>query len=761
MSEDEFYQRAEAVKLDTLSDVNDIGKPWRYEEDGLTVTRTSPWSPPGCHPVGCGLKLYVDDGGRLVRVEGDENNPVTQGRLCPRCLALKDYIYNPARLLHPMKRDPKERGNADAWERITWDEAFDIIKDEYDRITAAYGRESIVVFAGTGREGGTFAPYGTMCFGTPNFCYTQSGYACYTPRLAAIAYIAGTTYPEWDYAGALPGRWEDERYELTECLVVWGKAPLESNPDGFFGHAVIDAMRRGTRLIVIDPRVNWLATRADIHLQLRAGTDTALGMAWLNVIINEDLYDHDFVDRWCYGFEELSEHVQPFTPEYAETTTWVPAERIRKAARILAASRPATLQWGVAVDMTREAMPAGQAILALWEITGNMERPGGMIVAPEILSVAGGWGREILGPEQEAKRIGIKDYPLYNFGFAVSQPDETVKTIETGVPYEIHGAWLQTTNPIACMGADPQRLYKALNKLDFIVVVDLFKTPTIAALADVVLPACTFPERNGIAFVSGAQRGSTINKVTDVGECRSDMQINLELGKRWNPEAWPWDNVDEMFTDMLKPTDMSFEELQEVAPAYQPIEYYRYKTGKLRKDGQPGFNTPTGRIELWSNFYNQAGLDPLPYFEEPEPGPGSTPDLMGEYPLVMTSGARTWGMFHSEHRQIERMRHYRPWPLMEIHPETAAKYGIKDGDWVWMEGPMGRAKRKAKLTPVMDRRIVSCDHGWWFPEGDPEKFYDVFDLNINNTLPWIPGKSGFGSNYKSSICKIYKVEEGE
>lgn len=134
---------------------------------------------------------------------------------------------------------------------------------------------------------------------------------------------------------------------------------------------------------------------------------------------------------------------------------------------------------------------------------------------------------------------------------------------------------------------------------------------------------------------------------------------------------------------------------------------------------------------------------------------------MDEYPLVMTSGARTWGMFHSEHRQIERMRHYRPWPLMEIHPETAAKYGIKDGDWVWMEGPMGRAKRKAKLTPVMDRRIVSCDHGWWFPEGDPEKFYDVFDLNINNTLPWIPGKSGFGSNYKSSICKIYKVEEGE
>ena len=313
MSEDPFYKKAEVVKLDTLSDVNDIGKPWRYEEDG----RTSPWSPPGCHPVGCGLKLYVNDEGKLVKVEGDENNPVTQGRLCPRCIALKDYIYNPARLLHPMKRDPKDRGNADAWEQISWDEAFDIIKKEYDRITGQYGRESIVVFAGTGREGGTFAPYGTMCFGTPNFCYSQSGYACYTPRLAAIAYIGGTTYPEWDYAGALPGRWDDPRYDLTEVLVVWGKAPLESNPDGFFGHAVVDAMRRGTRLIVIDPRVTWLAARADIHLQLRAGTDTALGMAMLNIIINEDLYDHDFVEYWCYGFEQLAERVQDMPPEKA------------------------------------------------------------------------------------------------------------------------------------------------------------------------------------------------------------------------------------------------------------------------------------------------------------------------------------------------------------------------------------------------------------------------------------------------------------
>lgn len=605
-----------------------------------------------------------------------------------RCLDVPEVTNHKDRLLYPMKRDPKDRGK-DKWERITWDEAYDLITEKFMDMKEKYGAESVVFAQGTGRDIAACITRLCWSFGSPNYTGFLSGQACYLPRIAGMA---ATTGAPWipDAAQQFPERYDHPDYEVPEVMFIWGDYPLKSNIEGFYGHWVIDLMKRGMKIVTVDPKVTWLATKSELHLRVRPGTDAALALGMINIIIKEDLYDHDFVDRWCYGFDELAERAAEFPVERVSEITWVPEDKIIAAARMLGNAKNSTLQWGVAVDMTREAMPAGQAILALWEITGNMERPGGMIVAPEILSVAGGWGREVLGPIQEDKRIGIHDYPLYNFGFAVSQPDETVKTIETGEPYEIHGAWLQTTNPLACMGADPQRLYKALNKLDFIVVVDLFKTPTIAALADVVPPAQTFCERNGIAFVPGT-----------------------------------------------------------------------YEKGMLRPDGQPGFNTPTGRIELWSNFYSRAGLDPLPYFEEPEPGPGSTPDLMDEYPLVMTSGARFWGMFHSEHRQIERMRYYRPWPLMEIHPDTAAKYGIKDGDWVWMEGPMGRAKRKAKLTPQMGRRMVSCDHGWWFPEGDPEKFYDVFDLNINNTLPWIPGKSGFGSNYKSSICKIYKVQEGE
>ena len=175
----------------------------------------------------------------------------------------------------------------------------------YDRLTKQYGRETCVVFVGTGREGGTFNPYGSVMLGTPNYCYTQSGYACYIPRLAAASYIVGAAYPEIDYACSLPGRFDDPDYTLPECVVMWGKMPLASNGDGLFGHAVVDMMRRGTRLITVDPRMNWLSSRADVHLRLRPGTDTALAMGMLSVIINDDLYDHDFVECWCYGFDEL------------------------------------------------------------------------------------------------------------------------------------------------------------------------------------------------------------------------------------------------------------------------------------------------------------------------------------------------------------------------------------------------------------------------------------------------------------------------
>ena len=168
----------------------------------------------------------------------------------------------------------------------------------------------------------------------------------------------------------------------------------------------------------------------------------------------------------------------------------------------------------------------------------------------------------------------------------------------------------------------------------------------------------------------------TINKAIEpVGECKSDAEINLELGKRLNPEAWPWKNVREMFDAMLKPTGMTFEELRDRGFAYDTFEYKKYEKGLLRPDKKAGFNTPTGKVELYSTVFEKCGLDALPYFEEPPESPVSTPEIAKEYPLILTTGARTWGFFHSEHRQIPSLRQMNPDPITEIHPRDGGKAG--------------------------------------------------------------------------------------
>lgn len=758
-----YLQEAEDEREVKMSESDFIAvpheKPYKYQEGEYTVTRGSAWSGPGCH-LGCGVLLYTDKEGKLVKVEGDPENPFTEGRLCARCLAVPEMVYNEDRLLYPMKRAREHRG-LDKWERISWDEAYDLVVDNLSAIREQYGAESVAFIHGTARDIAPWQSRLAWSYGSPNYTGFLSGNSCYLPRVAGAVATTGSFWVA-DFAQQYADRYDHEGWKVPEVAFIWGNNPLKSNSDGLFGHWVIDCMKLGMEVVVIDPRMTFLGSKAKLYVPIRPGTDAALALAMLNVIISEDLYDHEFVSCWCYGFEELAESVADCTPEWAAEICWTPVEKIYEAAHILAEAKPATLQWGLAVDLTKESLPAGQAIMALFQITGNINIPGGLVPPPEILAYSGGWGRDQLPPEQEEKRLGLDRFKLLQLGFKQSSPDVLIDTVETGVPYEIHAAQFQTSNGMCCMGADPKRVEAAFKKLDFIWAVDLVMTPTIMALADVVMPACTFPERNGIRVGDGPQRGEVINKVISVGECKSDAEINLTVGKRLAPDSWPWETVEEMLTENLKPTGYTFEELREIAPVYLPFEYDMHKTGKMRRDGNVGFQTMTGRIELWSTFYNSAGLDPLPYFEEPKPGPGSTPELVEEYPLVLTTGARDWGYFHSEHRQVKRLRQLHQDPQIEVHPIMLEQLGLHDGDWVWMENPYGRAKARVKSTPILfDPRVVSSDHGWWLPEADPENLYDMHDYAVNNLMIWEPGKSGFGTNYKSSVCKLYKVEDGE
>ena len=747
----------------------DLGKPWRFEEDGLTVTRGCAWSPPGCHPTGCGIKTYVNSNGELVRVEGDENHPITNGRLCVRCLTIRDYVYNPDRVLYPMKRAREDRGK-NKWERITWDEAYDTIAEKVAYYKENYGAESILMQGGTGREGGPMLPaYAQAALGTPNASQPLSGYSCYIPRVAGTTYVTGVAYPEMDYAGGLPGRYDDPAFTLPELIVFWGKDPLPTNGDGLFGHAAIDMMRRGSKLMSIDPRVNWVSTRADWHLRLRPGTDAALGMAMLNVIISEDLYDHDFVEKWCYGFEQLAERVKEMPVEKAAEITGVDAGLIAEAARVYAAAKPAQIAWGLAIDMKSNGMQAGHCILALEAITGNIDVPGGQLVGDVNDGLELGFGWNELGPELQGKILGLKRYPAMVSFVLNAHCDMVLDTLETGEPYQFKMAGFEDCNGLAGTDcAQPQRWHDAYQNLEWCFGIDVWLTPTIQATCELFLPLSSTVEHDSVVYshygASPITMGA-INKSITVGEGKGDAEIMYEIGRRCMPINFGrFKNFYEFLEYYRLNGKTTFEELREevVHQKTETLSYRKYETGKLRPDGMPGFNTPTGRVELYSTMFRQFGVDPLPFYEEPQLSPVSTPEKMEEYPFVLTTGARTYCYFHSEGKQIPYLREINPDPLIEINPKDALEQGISDGQWVRVSNPFGSCVLKAKVTQTVYPGLVMAQHGFWFPEEDGEEphLYDVWRSNINLLMPhFYVGELGFGAPYKCLICKVEPIEE--
>ena len=499
----------------------------------------------------------------------------------------------------------------------------------------------------------------------------------------------------------------------------------------------------------------------------------------IKVIIDEDLYDHDFVERWTYGFDELAERARELSLDQVEAMTWVPKEKIVAAARLFATSKPANVVWGLAVDMQSQGTPCAAAIAALWTITGNLDVPGGMCYTASPMGVdqpsAGAWGiYDLINEEMQKKRVGWKEFPMYRYGLTQAMPDMCLEYMEEG---KVKGVWIQTSNGIACMSCETERWYQAMKKPEFIAAVDIFMTPTIQSCADIVMPVQTWAEKHSVRahyYFLSAITGACAAE----GEAKSDCEINRELAQYFDnddefnqaigrPEGkqrtWPWATEDEVYDEIVSPSGFTFHELMEHGPVYQKYVYKKYEKGLMRPDGQPGFNTPTGRIEFYSTLFEKFGYDPLPYIEEPGIGPVTTPDLYEEYPLIMITGARTTSFFHSEHRQIPYLRQLTPDPWVQIHPRTAKDLNISEGDWVWIENHRGRCRQRARLTFEVHEKEIAAQHGWWFPEQDGAEpnLYGFRQSNINQLLANKPGTTGFGADLKCTLCKVYRCKEEE
>jgi len=810
-------------------------------ESETKVLRTTSWSAgPGCHG-GCGILAHIRDG-KLIKIEGDPDHPWNQGRLCARMLAMTQYVDHPDRLRRPLKR-VGARGEG-RWEEMSWDEAFDLIEKEMNAIREAYGPESMLFNAGTGRDIYPWLCMLAYAYGSPNVMFGLTGNACYGPRLAAVNTVQGD-FAVFDAAQWFPDRYSDPRWKRPECMIIWGYNIHATCPDNLFGHWIIDMMKQGTQIISVDPRLSWFGSRAKYRLPLRPGSDPALAMGFLNVIINEDLYDHEFVEKWtnsphliredthrllresdvdlsgssanyvvwdlktkrpaiwdtatvdyretgvspmisgrcrvrladgreviCHTvWDAFRREVDEYPPDKVESITWVPADDMAKAARFYARSKPAAIHWGVAVDMTGALTPLVQAISCLWAITGNLDVPGGNVTARMAFDVApyalpGSQGAiRLRTQEMDTPRIGRDRYMPMNRFYWRAQTDLALDQIFTGNPYPIKGMWIQTAGIMQGLGMDPKRWREALKKLDFIVAVDLFHTPT-TQYADVVLPATTFLEKE--SFRSWWVPLQAINKLIEVPDCRSDMEINFELARRFDP-YFEFETLHDLYDDILKPSGMTFTELQEKGWAYPPegsssCPYRRHEKGLLRADKRPGFRTPTGRFELYATLREEWDTEPLPHHEEPPFTPFSRPDLQADYPLILSTGRRSPAFFHTEHRNIPWLRDIDPDPIVEIHPKTAAKHGIGNGEWMWVENWMGRARFKAKLTRVVPEWMIMAAHGWWFPEknGAEPSLFGVWEVNVNQLIPMHhQGKDGMGAPIKHSMCRIYKASPGD
>jgi anaerobic selenocysteine-containing dehydrogenase len=701
----------------------------------------------GCH-CECGVLAKVKDG-TVVEVNGDPEHPMNKGFVCVKGRAQPEVTHHPDRLKYPLRR-VGGRGEG-KWERVSWDEALHAIATKLTEIKEKYGSESIAAIHGTGPRASLNSTLLPFALNDPNRISVDL-HICYAPSLVAEGVTVGHSITME----------EGPDYQNANCILVWGGNPLISHPPR--GMEIIEAKRkRKVKLIVIDPRQTYLASQADWWLQIRPGTDVALALGMLNVIIDKGLYDKEFVDKWCYGFDKLREHVKEFTPEKVSEITWIPADKIREASETYATTKPATLHHRVAIEQNVNSTQTDRALIILVALTGNIDVKGGNLLPTHIegyipsiaLSGAGRWLRP--SREIEEKRIGSKEFPLIS-GPEARLPFVTsffaVDAMLTGKPYPIKALYCAGANPVINV-QNSKKVWDALKRLELLLVIDFFMTPT-AELADYVLPATTWLEREECCDIPYMNYISARQKAIEpLYECWDDLKIVIELVKRipWaNKKLLSWNDVNECYNWMVRGMGLTFDEFKRKGYIVTPIKYKKYE--------EKGFDTPSGKVELYSTIFHKFGYNPLPIFKEPPESPVSTPELMKDYPLILITGGRCMEYFHSEGRQITQLRKIVPDPEVEIHPDTAKEANIKDGEWIWIETPQVKGERikfKVKLTPQIHPRIVHAPHGWWFPE-KPGPEHGCFDSNINVIMSADPPREEICGSVptRGTLCKIYK-----
>lgn len=631
----------------------------------------------------CGIDAHFEDG-KITKITSLKTHIQNRGRLCPKGSAAVETVYHPDRLLKPLKR-----GKDGRYREITLEQAMEEIAAKLLEIREKHGARAVSCWQGEAlgfAQQEKYARRFIHAFGSPNFFSCDS--LCWASRQLAYTLVQG-------YWNSCPD------FRNASLVVFWGTNPPVSHPT--FMVPFTEGRENGSRLIVIDPRLSNIAKQADLHLKPLPGSDGALAWGIIRYLLQQENYDKEFVVNHTVGFKEFAAYAQQFTPEYVSSQTGLTRQEILDCCGMIAESLPKMINYvGVSIEHQDNGVNSVRTIACLGAICGAVDIQGGDLW-PE------GMGERDLTlyrelPLTEISPVGADRYPVL---YEMIKECHTMTGMEYMLgkgEYPVKAMILSGGNP-ANTNPNSGKVEEALSNLELLVVRDMFLTET-TRLAHYILPAASFLERTELHVYSHYQHVSVSRKVLEIEGVKDEYSFWHDLSHRlgFGDKYFPWKTESEVNRWLLKPTGISLEDL-EVHP-----EGMEYKPVRYRKYTSVPFPTPSGKVELRSDYLETLGLSPLPTYQEPLYLREGNKD----YPYILITGARKAVYYHSRFRNINRFRKLHPEPEAEFHPLDADRLGLKDGETVRISSKIGSITVLVKIMKSDEIRegIIQVTHGW-------------------------------------------------
>ena len=623
----------------------------------------------------CGLLAKVKDN-RVVKLEGNPEHPHSRGNLCPRGQSGLMNTYDPDRVLTPLIR-VGQRGEG-LFRQASWDEALDLVASNMSKIKDTYGPEAMV-FSSTHNLSQVQFENLLYSFGSPNYGTQRS--LCFNGMITAFSLTYGVEEPS-------------RKYDDVEFILMVGRNMMEAistSETSELSHAI----DRGAKLVYLDPRYTKTASKATEWIPIRPGTDLAFLLAMINVIVSNELADCEFVKQYVIGCDGIQNEMQRYTPEWAEKITEIPAVTIERIAREYAAAKHNALAHpGWRTSNFINSFQTERAIATLNALSGNVLTPGGCLSA-EVAAEGAGLGIPPQPPYPRVSALRLDGvpwkYPLVPLKLGVFQ--ELRDAMLTGDPYQAHGWFISRQNPIMSL-PDRAKTLEAFGKMDFVATVDIILNDT-AWFSDVVLPEASYLERYDPVLPVGDKAFLRQPVIEPQGEAKSALWIYKQLGERLGlGDYFQYTDEEDYIRQQLEPLGVSLEEVKAKGYAKMP---------EVEDDGEITFNTPSGKIEVYSETLKSAGFSPWPTWEEP-PVPSEN-----EF-YLLTGKVAQQTQFGTQNNQL--LHKYSDEPRLWMNTRVAAEKDLTDGDWVEVTSEIGKVHTRLLATEAIRPDCVYMTPGY-------------------------------------------------